>query len=89
MGRPSLLQIAEAIIFSARSDESDAEFDARYAGLSRMSDEEIAAMGIHPPTGPAMTLAEPVEEPVLSHVEGAETHETHDPPNRTTWGEFR
>ena len=48
MGRPSALQIAEAIIHSARSGESDAEFDARLAGLYRLSDAELAAMGIFP-----------------------------------------
>jgi hypothetical protein len=53
MGRPSLMQIAEAIHESARRGESAAAFDARYAGLSRLSDEELAAMGIVPPPEPA------------------------------------
>ena len=49
MGRPSLAQIAQAIILSAHVEESDADFDARIAGLSRLSDAELAAMGIYPP----------------------------------------
>ena len=48
MGRPSTRQVAEAIVQSARTGESDAEFDVRYAGLSRLSDDELAAMGITP-----------------------------------------
>ena len=46
MGKPSKQQIAEAVIHSAQSGESDAEFDARIAGLSRMSDAELAAVGV-------------------------------------------
>ncbi|MEO6436638.1 MAG: hypothetical protein ABIP55_12880 [Tepidisphaeraceae bacterium] len=60
MGRPSKLQVADAIIYSARNGENDAEFDERFAGLSRQSDEELAAMGI-PPPDPA--CPEPVEGP--------------------------
>ncbi len=48
MGRPSLQQVADAILCSARLGENDAEFDARLAGLSRLSDEDLAAMGILP-----------------------------------------
>jgi len=48
MGRPSTRQVAEAIVDSARNGESIAEFDARLAGLSRLSDEELAAIGITP-----------------------------------------
>jgi len=33
MGKPSKQQIAEAVIHSAQSGESDAEFDARIARL--------------------------------------------------------
>lgn len=45
MGRPSTRRV-DAIMFSARFGESEAEFDARVDGLSRLSDEELAAMGI-------------------------------------------
>ncbi len=54
MGKPSKQQIAEAIIHSAQTGESDAEFDARIAGLSRMSDAELAAVGVpHEPPSAA------------------------------------
>src|SRR5687768_6797623 len=62
VGKPSKRQIAEAIIQSAKAGESDAEFDARTAGLSRQSDEELAAMGIFPTAEPAPP-AEPAATP--------------------------
>ena len=62
MGKPSHAQIAEAIIHSAQTGESDAAFDERICGLSRQSDEELAAMGIFPPSGPA-AAPEPEPEP--------------------------
>ncbi len=62
MGKPSKQQIAEAIIHSARTGESDAEFDARIAGLSRQSDAELAAMGIVAPAEP-LTPETPPPEP--------------------------
>ena len=52
MGKPSKQQIADAVIHSVRIGESDAEFDARIAGLGRLSDEELAEMGIFPPEPP-------------------------------------
>ena len=52
MGRPSTRQIAEAIDQMARGRVSDEEVDERLAGLSRQSDEELAAMGIVPPPEP-------------------------------------
>ena len=60
MGKPSKQQIAEAIIHSAQVGESNAEFDARIAGLSRQSDAELAAMGIVvPPAAPTVDAATP------------------------------
>ena len=61
MGKPSKQQITEAIIHSARIGESNKAFDKRMAELSRMSDEELAAMGIVPPAEPA-----PPTEPIAA-----------------------
>ena len=55
MGGPSTRQVAEAIVQSARAGESEAQFDVRYAGLSRLSDAELAAMGIHPRPQPKLS----------------------------------
>jgi hypothetical protein len=48
MQKPTNEQLAYAIIQSANQGESDAEFDDRIAGLHRLTDEELAAMGIFP-----------------------------------------
>ena len=70
MGKPSKQQIAEAVIHSAQSGESDAEFDARIAGLSRMSDAELAGMGITPPvcSEPVEAAPTPPESPAIAFV---------------------
>ncbi|HEU5286063.1 MAG TPA: hypothetical protein VFU20_06075 [Sphingomicrobium sp.] len=66
MGKPSKQQIADAIIHSAKAGESMADFDARIAGLSRISDEELSAIGVAPPTcpepadGPANIVPAPI-----------------------------
>ena len=59
MGRPSTRQVAEAIVQSARAGESEAKFDVRYAGLSRLSDAEFVAMGIHPRPQPKLSRPRP------------------------------
>ena len=60
MGKPSTEQIAEAIIHSAQVGESNADFDARIGELSRLSDEELAAMGIYP-NGEPPSAANPID----------------------------
>ena len=72
MGRPSTRQVAEAIDQLARGRVSDEEIDERLAGLSRQSDEELAAMGIFPPAAASR------DRPKVP-----ETHETHNPPKST------
>jgi hypothetical protein len=52
VGKPSTQQVADAIIHSAREGESDAEFDERIGALNRLSDADLAAMGIVPPPAP-------------------------------------
>jgi hypothetical protein len=66
VGKPSKQQIAEAVIHSAQSGESDADFDARIAGLSRQSDAELAAFGIVPAASPQPAEAAPPESPVIA-----------------------
>ena len=48
MEKPTEQQLADAIIESARLGESEAQFDERIADLHRLSDDELAEMGIVP-----------------------------------------
>lgn len=48
MEKPTEQQLADAIIESARLGESEAQFDDRVADLHRLSDEELAEMGVVP-----------------------------------------
>ena len=73
MGKPSKQQIAEAVIHSIQEGESDAEFDARIAGLSRMSDAELAAVGVIPPAEPVPPAAAP-ESPAIPFVPATVRH---------------
>ncbi len=66
MGKPSKQQIAEAIIHSAQTGESDADFDARIAGLSRMSDAELAAVGVPHASPEPVEAAAPPEPPAIA-----------------------
>src|SRR5436190_19917640 len=48
MEKPTDEQLADAIIPSAQHGESEAELDERIANLHRMTDEELAAIGVIP-----------------------------------------
>jgi hypothetical protein len=60
MQKPTNEQLADAIIQSAKEGESEAEFDERVASLHRLTDEDLAAMGIYPH---GQKPAEPTGEP--------------------------
>lgn len=78
MGRPSTRQVAEAIVQSARNGDSDAEFDERVAGLSRQSDEELAAMGVVPPPEPEPAAPPDPADPDPLAFDPATTRARHD-----------
>ena len=58
METPTDAQIAEAIILSKRAGETEAELYERIENMCRLTDEDLAAMGIYP------LCPEPVEGPV-------------------------
>lgn len=75
MGKPSHRQIADAIIHSAKAGESDAEFDERLGGLNRLSDDDLAAMGIVPPTEASPSVSSPAPDPANAEAPDAEPSE--------------
>ena len=51
MGAPSDAQIDEAIAWGLANRWSEARIVRHLASLERMSDEELAAVGVYPPSG--------------------------------------
>lgn len=63
MGAPSQKQIDEAIAEGLARGESEDQILDEVASLRRQTDEELAAMGIHPASPPEAARPEPAEKP--------------------------